>query len=143
MCQGPGAVNEHHVGCQQHYEYSVGQSDQPTIPLGAAAPEGLAEQQVEAQPANQAVEHLTHHQHASLQGTRKNCRSMSSHSRNIIQSHGNGHLNLSVAAKEVVLPNGCTSLLLVLSIFEILTMVLSLVKVKLYISDLNERDMEL
>lgn len=58
MCEGPRSVHEHHVRRQQHYEDPVGQRDQAAVPLGASLSEGAAERQVEAQPANQAADHL-------------------------------------------------------------------------------------
>lgn len=55
MCEGPGAIYEDDICCQQHYEDPVGQSDQPTVPLRPPLSEGTAEDQVEAEPANQAA----------------------------------------------------------------------------------------
>lgn len=58
MCEGPGSIYENDVGRQQHYEDPVGQSDQPTVPLGPPLGEGPAEEQVETEPADQAADHL-------------------------------------------------------------------------------------
>lgn len=69
VCKRPGSVYEDHVCRQRHYEDPVGQSDQPTVPLGPPLSEGTAEQQVETEPANQAAEHLQH-RHGCLFGTK-------------------------------------------------------------------------
>lgn len=58
MCEGPGTVNKHNVCRQQHYDDAMGQGDQAAVALGPSVREGGAEQQVEAQPANQAADHL-------------------------------------------------------------------------------------
>lgn len=65
VCQRPGSVYEDDVRRQQHYEDAVGQSDQSAVPLGPPMTEGPIEQHVEAEPANQAKDHLQY-RHGSL-----------------------------------------------------------------------------
>lgn len=67
MCEGPGSINEDNIGCQQHYDDAVAQSDQAAAPLGPPLTEGTAEQKVETQPANQAADHLQYW-HGRLRG---------------------------------------------------------------------------
>lgn len=68
MCKRPGSIYEDDVRRQQHYEDAVGQRDQPAVPLGPPMTEDPQEQHVEAEPANQAHDHLQY-RHGCLYGT--------------------------------------------------------------------------
>ena len=60
MSERQRSVYEEDVSRQQHDDDTVRQSDESAAPLGPPLSEGVAEQQVETEPANQAAEHLQH-----------------------------------------------------------------------------------